>query len=399
MSQSEKPSIEERFPWPIFDEADVQAVVDLLKTGEWGQPDCEGYVRTFEEEFARVHDSKFGVAVVNGSVAIRLALLASGVQQGDEVIVPPYTFYATPAVVVECNCVPVFADIEQDTYCIDPDCIEKLITEKTRAIVPVHFGGQAANMQRIMQIAEKHGLAVIEDACHAHGAEYKGRKLGSIGHAGCFSFQSSKNLTAGEGGIITSNDEALYDTMNSLRNCGRIKDQPWYFHGSLGCNYRITQIQAVMLLGQLRRLEQQTKTRNENGLYLNQLLEKIDGIRPLTRGHGETLHSYHLYIFRYDKAKCGGLCKEDFVDNLVAEGVPAFMGYPEPLYRQPVFIEKNFYSYYASQDIDYTKVRCPVCERACYEEAVWITQNGMLGDRTDMECFAQAIEKIQQQAR
>ena len=332
---------------------------------------------------------------VNGSVALRLALIACGVKPGDEVIVPPYTFIATTSIVIEANCVPVFVDIDPRTYNMDPAQIEKAITKKTKAIIPVHFAGQSCDMDAIMAIAKKHNLYVIEDACHGHGGEYKGKKLGSIGDAGCFSFQSSKNLTCGEGGMVTTNDDKLYDMMNSLRNVGRVKGGQWYEHHNAGCNYRITQLQAVLLSNQLKNLQAQIELRQENGTYLNSLLEKIDGIEPLTRGLGETLHPYHIYIFKYDKTKFSNLPKARFAQMLAAEGVPCFMGYPQPLYKQPLFQKKNFMCYAIPEEVDYTNVSCPVTEKACYEEAVWIMQHSLLGTKEDMDKFAEAIIKIQ----
>ena len=388
-------TIDKNFSWPVFDETDVNVVAEIIRSGKWGNPDCGDAVEAFEKEFASFCGTKYALTCVNGSVALRLALIACGVKPGDEIIVPPYTFIATASIVLEANCVPVFVDIDPDTYNLNPAEIEKAITNRTKAIVPVHFAGQACDMDAIMAIAKKHHLRVIEDACHGHGAEYKGKKLGSIGDAGCFSFQSSKNLTSGEGGMITTNDEQLYDMMNSLRNMGRVKDGQWYEHHNPGCNYRITQLQVVLLANQLKRLKEQTKRRHENGTYLNSLLEKIDGIKPLARGLGETLHCYHIYIFKYDKSKFNNLSKVEFTKMLAAEGVPCFMGYPQPLYKQPLFQNKNFMCYAIPEEVDYTKVSCPVTEKACYEEAVWILQHGMLGTKEDMEKFAEAIIKIQ----
>lgn len=387
-------TVKKNFAWPIFDESDVNALTQVAQSGQWGNPDCRGLVEKFENEFAEYCGSKYALSCVNGSVALRLALIATGVRPGDEVIVPPYTFIATATIVIEANCVPVFVDIEPDTYNLDPSKIEAAITDRTKAIIPVHFAGQACAMDEIMDIARKYKLHVIEDSAHAHGGEYKGKKLGSIGHAGCFSFQSSKNLNAGEGGLVVTNDEKLYDVMNSLRNVGRVKGGQWYEHHYIGCNYRITQFQAALLSQQLSRLEQQTRLRDENGRYLNTLLESVEGISPLTRGHGETLHTYHLYIFRYDKSKFNGLPKKEFSEMLAAEGVPSFMGYPKPIYEQPLFQNKNFMCYAVPESVDYSNVHCPVAERACYEEAIWILQHAMLGTREDMNQFVEAIKKI-----
>jgi len=388
-------TVKRDFEWPIFDETDINSVADIVRSGKWGNPDCGGEVALFEKEFASYCGTKYALTCVNGSVALRLALIACGVKPGDEVIVPPYTFIATASIVIEANCVPIFVDIDPGTYNLDPSKIEEAITARTKAIIPVHFAGQACAMDQITSIAKKHNLRVIEDACHGHGAEYKGKKLGSIGDAGCFSFQSSKNLTSGEGGIVVTNDDKLYQMMNSLRNVGRVEGGAWYEHHNAGCNYRITQLQAVLLSSQLKRLEEQTKKRHENGTYLNELLSKIDGITPLTRGGGETVHSYHIYIFKYDKAAFNGLSKVEFAKMLAAEGVPCFMGYPEPLYKQPLFQKKNFMCYAIPETADYSKVKCVVTEKACYEEAVWIMQNAMLGSRQEIELFAEAIIKIQ----
>jgi dTDP-4-amino-4,6-dideoxygalactose transaminase len=387
-------TINKEFPWPVYDDSDINAVAEVVRSGQWGNPDCADLVESFEDEFASFCGTKYALACVNGSVALRLALIACNVKPGDEVIIPPYTFIATSTIVLEANCVPVFVDIDPDTYNLDPVKIEAAITRRTKAIIPVHFAGQACDMDGIMAIAEKHNLRVIEDACHGHGAEYKGKKLGSIGDAGCFSFQSSKNLTCGEGGMIITNNEDLYDMMNSLRNVGRVKGGQWYEHHYLGCNYRITQLQVALLKNQLKRLKGQTLKRHENGTYLNSLLEKIEGIKPLQRGIGETIHSYHIYIFRYDKSKFNNLSKVEFSKMLAAEGVPCFMGYPQPLYKQPLFREKNFMCYAIPEDVDYTNVSCPVTEKACYEEAVWIMQNTLLGTKEDMDKIAEAITKI-----
>ena len=389
-------TIDKNFGWPVFDESEVNAVAGVVKSGKWGNPDCGDLIKDFEDEFAAFCGAKYALSCVNGSVALRLALIACGVRPGDEVIIPPYTFIATSTIVLEANCVPVFVDIDPDTYNLDPSRIEAAITKRTRAIIPVHFAGQTCDMDKIMAIAHKHNLKVIEDACHGHGAEYKGRKLGSIGDAGCFSFQSSKNLTCGEGGMIITNDEKLCDMMNSLRNVGRVKGGEWYEHHNLGCNYRMTQLQIAILASQLKRLKEQTKKRHDNGTYLNSLFREIEGIKPLARDMGETLHSYHIYIFKYDKSKFNNLPKAEFAKMLAAEGVPCFMGYPQPLYKQPLFQKKNFMCYAIPEEVDYKDVCCPVTEKACYEEAVWILQHALLGPQEDMDKFAEAILKIQE---
>lgn len=386
-------SVEKSFTWPVFDDHEIKAVEAVLRSGNWGSPNCQDKVAEFEKKFAAYCGSKYAVSCVNGSVSLRIALIASGIKPGDEVIVPPYTFIATASTVIEANAVPVFVDICPDTFNLDPARIEAAITPKTKAIIPVHFGGLACDMDAILAIAEKHGLTVIEDAAHGHGAEYKGRKLGSIGKAGSFSFQSSKNMTSGEGGVVVTDDEQLYKMMASLRNVGREEEGMWYDHFNAGCNYRITQMQAVILSAQLERLEDQTRKRHANGRLLAGLLAGIEGIEPLKSGVGETLNCYHLFIFKYNPDGFGGLSRDEFVQLLSAEGVPCLKGYPHPLYKQPLFQEKRFMCYAIPESVDYTETYCASAEKAC-QESVWILQHVLLGEEQDMENIAAAIKKI-----
>ena len=388
-------TISRSFPWPVYGEKELQALKKVVESGVWGiTSDPESSVSRLEKAFAAYLGVKHAVAVVNGSVALRLSLMAAGVKPGDEIIVPPMSFIATASVVIEVNCVPVFVDIDPDTYNIDPDKIEEAITSRTKAIIPVHFAGNACAMDKIMEIAARHHLYVIEDACHAHGAEYRNRKLGSIGHTGCFSFQSSKNMCSGEGGIAVTDDDTLHEKISSLHNVGRKPGGAWYEHFNLGCNYRMTQFQAALLLIQLERLEEEVVKRDSNGLYLSELLNEIDGITPLLRAPEATKHSYHLFPFKYERSKFNNISKKEFAELLAAEGVPCFMGYPEPIYRQPVFQKKNFFSYVIPDSVSYTDVSCPVCEEACHERGMWISQNVFLGERKDMEMIAEAIRKI-----
>ena len=392
------------FPaWPVWGSEEEEAVLRALNSGKWGRIDGSE-VAAFEQEFARYHDAEYGVAMTNGSVSLRLALVGAGIRAGDEVIVPPYTFLATATTVVEANAVPVFVDIDPDSYCLDPVRVEEAITPRTRAIVVVHLGGQAADMDALTDIARRHNLTLIEDAAHAHGGEYKGRKLGSIGDVGSFSFQASKNMTAGEGGILITNNEEHERMARSLHNCGRVANGTWYAHEYLGGNNRMTEIQAAILRCQLARLEEQTARRDANGRYLNEQLAKIPGIRPLPRGLGETLHPYHLYVFRYDAAAWDGLPRGTFVKALTAEGVASSEGYPIALYRQPVFARKQFGPYSGAADgyladPEANAARCPVAERVCSAEGCWLFQNQMLGTREDMDDIARAVARVYEKRR
>ncbi|MDI6782767.1 MAG: DegT/DnrJ/EryC1/StrS family aminotransferase [bacterium] len=392
-----KPVRTKPFPkWPQFDTKEKKAVIEVLESGHWGKLSGKK-VQEFEERFAVYQDAKYGIAVTNGTIGLRLALQAAGVQAGDEVLVPPYTFLATATAVLEVNAVPVFVDIDPDTYNINPNLIEPAITKRTKAIIPVHFAGLPAQMDKINRIARKHKLVVIEDACHAHGAEYQGTKLGAIGDMGVFSFQSSKNLTAGEGGMVLTNNKTYAELVQSYHNCGREIGRAWYGHVRLGGNHRMSEWQGAILLAQMTRLEAQTKRRNTNGLYLNKQLSEIPGIVPLKRGKEVVRHSYHLYIFRYKKVQFNNIPKQRFVKALQKEGIPCSIGYPIPLYKQPLFAERNFGSYAAAaKKINYGELFCPQCELACLEEAIWLSQSVMLGSKKDMDDIVRAIRKIQE---
>jgi dTDP-4-amino-4,6-dideoxygalactose transaminase len=380
--------------WPVFGEAEEQRLLRTLRGGLWGKLDGPE-VPEFESRFAAMHGCRHGVGVVNGTVSLRIALLAAGVQAEDEVIVPPYTFFSTASAVVEANAVPVFADIELDTFNLDPRAVEAAITPRTRAIIPVHFAGQPADMAGIMAVAGKHGLAVIEDAAHAHGATYRNRPAGSLGRMASFSFQSSKNLTAGEGGIITTNDDRLAESCRSIHNCGRVSGGVWYEHHVISGNYRLGEFQGAVLNCQLDRLEKQTATRDANGQYLASRLARLPGIFPQRRTADCTRHSYHLFMLRIDAAAFGAP-RDAVIAALNAEGVPCSPGYGFSLPDQPMFRNKAFGPYLsgASARLDYGKVRCPNSDLICREQCVWLGQELLLGPRADMDDIAEAFEKV-----
>jgi dTDP-4-amino-4,6-dideoxygalactose transaminase len=386
------------FPgWPVHDASEREALNEVLESGNWWYGEK---VRTFEERFAAYQDARFGITAVNGTVALQVALTAAGIGAGDEVIVPPYTFLATASAVLLANAVPVFADIDRDTLCISPDRIREAITEKTRGIIPVHFAGLPADMDEIGSIAQKHDLVVIEDACHAWGSEWKGRKVGAIGDMGCFSFQASKNITSAEGGIILTNDEALADQCRSYTNCGRGKDTSWYEHYLLGGNYRITEFQAALLLCQLERLDEQVTIRQRNARRLNEALAKIEGIEVHQEDSPSNRRSYHLYCFRFVPQAWNGVSRERFIEAVRAEGIPISPGYPHPLYKNPLFQRKGagpkfcpLSCPYYGKEMDYTKVVCPNVEQVC-AESLWFTQTVLLGTEADMEDLVEGIGKV-----
>lgn len=369
------------FPvWPVYDKLEIKALEDTLKSGKWGSIDGNR-VNEFEKKFAKFHDAKFGICVNSGTKALEIALKALGIKPDDEVIVPAYTFIATAYAVAELGAKPVFVDIDSNSYNISPIEIEKAVTKKTKAIIPVHFAGMPADMEKIMKVAKKYNLFVIEDAAQAHGAEFRGRKVGTIGDISIFSFQSSKNITCGEGGIILTNNEGLAKKCRSLVNCGRKEGEPWYMHYILGGNSRLTEFQAAILLAQLTRLKNHIKIREKNAKLLTEGLRKIPGIEPLKRDKNVTVHSYHLYIFKYKSKYFNGLPKDKFIKALNAESIPAASGYIMPLTRQPAF-----------KDLKITKT-FRASEQAC-KEAVWLPHHILLGNKQNMDDIVRVTKNI-----
>ena len=293
--------------WPIHDEAEAKAVADVANSGKWwrcayGAGELEkksadqvagrSRVEVFEERFAAAHRAKYGIAVTNGSAALDIAVRAVGVQPGDEVITTPYTFVSTSMCIMNNFGVPVYTDIEADSYNMDAGQIESLITERTKAILPVHFSGNLCDMERIMAIARKHGLPVIEDAAHAHGVEYKGEKFaGTFGDLSCFSFQESKNLPTGEGGMLLTDSDELYERAFSMHHLGRLPEEVWYKHFHQAWNCRMNEFTAAIGIVQLDRLFEQNARRMENHTYLMGKLAELPGLTPCRNLPGLTKHS------------------------------------------------------------------------------------------------------------
>jgi len=391
------------FPrWPFWNQEEGAAVQAVIESGRWGAQQGD-QVRLFEDEFAAYQEAAYGIAVTNGTVALKLALTAAGVGLGDEVIMPGYTFVATATAALEIGAVPVFADIDPQTYTLDPASAGACITSRTRALLPVHLGGRPADMEAIMALAQRHNLVVIEDAAQAWGASWQGHKAGTLGHVAGFSFQSSKNITAGEGGMILSNDGAVAALARSLSNCGRQPDGLWYAHYVLGGNYRLSELHGAILRVQLRRYPEQLARRQANAAYLEQALSEVPGITTLRQDARVTSNAYHVLFLQYHADAFGGAARERFLAAMHAEGIDGLhLGYSLPVYRQPVLCAKNFglatpplFSGAYPRMPDYSQVACPATDRACDAEAVWVRQNMLLGERQDMDDIVAAIVKIQ----
>ena len=387
--------------WPVVDDTDRQALMEVLNSGAWGVGGPAG--PQMVRELAAFHQAEHGIAVTNGTAALELALRACDVGAGCEVIVPPYTFIATASAPIMCNAIPVFADIDPDTYCLDPEAVERAITPQTRAIICVHIGGSPCDLDALLDVARRHGLRLIEDCAQAHGAEWRGRRIGAIGDMGAFSFQSSKNVCAGEGGLVLTNDRELAQRAWSLANIGRAPEGAWYEHRILGWNLRLTEFQAALIRCGLRRLPEHMDRRDRCGYHLQRRLDDIPGVGYARMTEGATRQAWHLFLGKYDAAAFGGLPRSRFLAALGAEGIPVSPGYT-PLYREGLFRagwepEKcpwacRFYTGSA----DYEDVSCPAAEHVCTEGGWWLPQNVLLADTADMDDIAAAIVKVRENA-
>lgn len=378
--------------WPAFGSAEEEALLRVLRSGRWGRLDGDE-VRRFEARFAALHGCGRAVAVSSGTVALRIALLAAGIRAEDEVIVPAYTFVATASAVVEANAFPVFADVDPLTFNLDPAAVAAAVTPRTKAVVPVHFAGLPADMDAIAEVAREHGLLVIEDAAHAHGARYRDRPAGSLGRLAAFSFQSSKNLTAGEGGIVTTNDDALADACESIHNCGRVTGGAWYEHHVISGNYRLTEFQGALLACQLDRLDEQARVREGNGQYLASRLSALPGLHPQARPASCGRHAYHLFMLRFDRLAFGAP-RAAVLRALEAEGIPCAGGYGSPLPQQPLFRNRAYGPYLPGTGSGgEAGPQCPNSDRLC-REAIWLGQPLLLGGRSDIDDVADAFEKV-----
>jgi perosamine synthetase len=391
------------FPaWPMRDATEEQALNEVVRSGRWNRgPQLE----RFEAEYARLTGAAHCLATANGTSALLATLGALDVGPGDEVIVPPYTFVATVNAVLLRHALPVFVDTDVETFQIDARKVAAAITDRTKVVMPVHLGGAVADLDTILAAAAPRRVPVVEDACQAHLAEWKGRKVGTYGRAGCFSFQASKNLNCAEGGAILTNDAELLETCYRFHNNSRGRATAGstdFSYRGVGANLRLTDFQAAILLAQMTRLEQQARTRDANGAYLTSLISGIPGIAAARTYAGCTRNAYHLYMFRFDSGAFGGVTRTQFLKALRAEGVPASAGY-SPLTKEPSVVEtlagRGYQRIYGKAELDRLTERnqCPQNERLC-GEAVWLTQTMLLGPRTDMDQIAEAIRKIQRHA-
>ncbi len=385
-------------PWPQWRQAWEPGVLEVYRSGKWYRG-SGGHVEEFERAYAKLLGAKRCLATASGTTALMVSLHVMGVDAGDEVIVSPFTFIATYNAILNSRALPVFADTDPATLTVDPKSIESRITERTRAFMPVHIYGLPCDMDPINAIAAKHKLPVIEDACQAWLAEYKGRKCGTIGDLGCFSFQESKHLPSGEGGAVTGMSDEVMDRCQSYHNCGHSygtnKGVEFF---TRGCNYRMMHAQAVILMQQFEKLVKETEIRRANADHLNASLKVIPGITP-ARLPENSRGVWHLYPWRYDARQFHGLSREKFVKALRAEGVPCSGGYHEQYYDGLIDEAINSRGFKRLWGVPRLKeyrdtFRALKGNKETCETTVAFTQNMLLAERAEIDQIVEAIAKI-----
>lgn len=393
------------FPgWPMFNKIEQNALTDVLDSKQWGRLGGT-VVSKFEKEYSSMMGAKHTLGVSSGTSALYTMLGAMDLGPGDEVIMPVYTFIATYNVVVLNYALPILIDSDIESFQIDADKIEPAITSDTKIIMPVHIGGSPAHIDKILAICEKHKIPLIEDACQAHLAEWRGKKVGNFGLGGAFSFQASKNLNCAEGGAIITNSEEFAKRCYTFHNQGQ-GGQTTSFNpgvGTRGTNLRLTEFQGNLLLAQMTRVIEQANRRSENAAYLSKMLNEIPGIKPAKLYEGTTKSAYHLYMFRYDKNHFAGMSRDKFIEALNAEGVPCSSGYGmmnKDAYVTGLAKNKHYLKIYGEKRMSQwlEQNQCPQNDKLSSEEGVWMFQTMLLGTKKDMEQIAEAIKKLQKHA-
>jgi len=385
--------------WPIFGREEEEAVAEVARSGKWWFGER---VQEFERRFAAYQDAKFGITCCNGTIALELSLKTLGVQAGEEVLVPAYTFIATAIAVLQLRAVPVCVDIDPLTANMDLAAAEAAITPRTRAILVVHFAGLPMDMDAVRALARKHDLLVIEDAAHSWGSQWQGKGTGAHGEMGTFSFQISKNLTSAEGGIMLTDDENLASTARSFTHVGRMAGEPWYMHYLVAGNNRLTEFQAAILLTQLDRLEEQNETRRRAADQLDAGLGQLPGLHLRPNDPRVTRRAYHMWGVRYLEEELDGIPRDTLVEALRAEGIPVGTGYPHPIYKNPAMQNLNQpkadrrapWSPEIPTAIDFRAVHCPAAERLCSHEAIWFSQSVLIGSARDTQDIVDAFAKV-----
>jgi dTDP-4-amino-4,6-dideoxygalactose transaminase len=384
--------------WPYCDQNVVDSVVKTTKSGIWCRIQSPtGTVPTFEKRYAQLTGAKFCLATGSGTQSLHTSLEALGIGAGDEVITSPYTDPGTIAAILSSRALPVLADLDRESYHLDPENVARRITENTRAIMPVHMMGQPCQMDRIMAIAKQHGLKVIEDAAQAHLAEYQGKKIGTIGDLGCFSFQTSKTIACGEGGAIIGNDEQLMDKCYTVHNHGTSRRG---FTEVAGPKYRMNEFQGAILLGQLPGVRERFARRNENAAYLTARLKGFPGVVPQKLYEGTQSGSFYIYAMTYHKEHFNGADRAVFLKALQAEGVSLSPYIGQGLHKEPwvdrILNARVYKKLFSAERLRRYReeLPCPTCDQVCQELVMVWASGPLLGTKADMDDIVNAIFKV-----
>jgi dTDP-4-amino-4,6-dideoxygalactose transaminase len=384
--------------WPCWDEEERGGLEAVLDSGAWSRSAGGELANRWAADFAAYHGAEHGLALTNGTHALVAALAACEIGEGDEVVVPALTFVATATAVLAVNATPVIVDIDPDTLCMDIAAAEAAITPRTRAILTVHVAGTAADLDALVELCSRRNLVLLEDCAHAHGTRWRGRGVGSWGSFGCFSFESHKLMTAGEGGAVITRDDSLRDRALSYANCGRVEGGHWYHHARLGSNLRMTEWQGAVLSAQLRRLPDQHRVREQRAALLDEQLAGIAGIRPQGGYPGMDSRARYAYVLRYDPDAFAGLAREEFEAALAAEGIEVSVSYPSlnslELFRRAAFGPQLRT---AAPRIDYAAQSLPNAEQAA-ASTVWLAHRMLLADPDEVLDVVRAIARIRDQA-
>ncbi|MDX6376314.1 MAG: hypothetical protein QOE98_617 [Gaiellaceae bacterium] len=364
--------------WPMWDDSEREGLIATLESGAWWSGDGDRAQR-FADDFAAFHGARHGLPMTNGTHTIEAALVALGVGAGDEVLVPAITFVASATAIMAVGAEPVIVDVDAATLCIDAALAEAAITPRTKAIVAVHCGGCVADLDALTEVCERRGLHLVEDCAHAHGSSWRGRGVGSWGAFGSFSMQGSKLMTAGEGGVLLTDDPALENAAWEFHNCGRERGKWFYHHRTAGSNMRMTEWQGAVLQAQLARFPEQHGIRNANAVVLNEALAEIPGVRPQPRDERMDANGNYCFIFHYDASEFAGVPLREFEAALAAEGIPMGVSYPS----------LGDLELFASDD----RPAVPVAVNAA-ASTVWLEHRMLLARRESVLDVARAVEKV-----
>jgi dTDP-4-amino-4,6-dideoxygalactose transaminase len=384
-------------PWPAYDDRERQGLMEVLESRDWWSSQGTK-VRAFETAFGQMCGGAPAVAATNGTETLAMALSALGIGEGDEVVVPDWTFFATISAVLEAGADPVIVDVEPGTGCIDVDQVQAVIGPRTAGVVAVHVAGHPADLDRLVDLCERHGLALLEDCAHAHGSAWRDRHVGMWGDAGSFSFQASKLMTGGEGGAIVSHRDEVLERCRSLVNCGRRPGVWYYRHFALAGNHRMTEWQGAILLAQLERFGGQQEVRAANANRLNAALAEVPGVHPQERDPRCTSQGNYCYLARIEP-EAFGASRDAVREALLAEGIPLTTAYP-PLHRLELFAMPDGLAPRRrdrSGMQDFPSLELPVTDRLA-RDTLWFTTAVLMGTAEDAGDVVAALSKIQEHA-